>query len=171
MKKFLLALFGIWIILLLCLVFGGCTSTKYIPVETIRIEREEVHDTLTVIDSISSKDSVNTTTSMLLQKVDSAHLASLGVVNPPNEAWLLDRQTTTTHTKNENKSRQEEEKINSNSKTIEYIQVPYPVERKLSKWEQVKMDWGGKAIVVIIVILFILMWLVIRRFTAVNSNQ
>ena len=26
------------------------------------------------------------------------------------------------------------------------VAVPYPVERELGKWEQVKMDYGGKAI-------------------------
>ena len=45
------------------------------------------------------------------------------------------------------------------------IRVPYPVERKLTKWEETKMDIGGYAIgAIIIVVCFIVIWL-IRKFS------
>lgn len=37
------------------------------------------------------------------------------------------------------------------------IQVPYPVEKQLSKWQQFKQDLGGTAMLIIIVIVFILL--------------
>ena len=52
---------------------------------------------------------------------------------------------------------------------IDSIRVPYPVERKLNKWESLKMEIGGWAIgglsaVVIALIAYIVTWLV-RRYT------
>lgn len=48
---------------------------------------------------------------------------------------------------------------------IDSIRVPYPVERKLNKWESIKMEVGGWAIgglsaVVIALIAYIVAWLV-----------
>ena len=44
------------------------------------------------------------------------------------------------------------------------VQVPVPVERRLSRWEQVKMDFGGMAIGGLIVIVSaILMWIVFTK--------
>ena len=44
------------------------------------------------------------------------------------------------------------------------IRVPYPVEKKLSKWEQFKMDVGGWAMgLIAVVIIFVIVWLVRRK--------
>ena len=44
------------------------------------------------------------------------------------------------------------------------IRVPYPVERRLNKWEQFKMDVGGWAMSLIaVVIIFVIVWLVRRK--------
>ena len=44
------------------------------------------------------------------------------------------------------------------------IRVPYPVERRLSKWEQFKMDVGGLAMgLIAVVIIFVIVWLVRRK--------
>ena len=43
------------------------------------------------------------------------------------------------------------------------IQVPYPVERKLSWWESVKIEIGGIAVGVIIVLLLIMIWLIYKN--------
>lgn len=48
---------------------------------------------------------------------------------------------------------------------VDSIRVPYPVERKLSKWEEIKMNLGGLAIGgFIIAVCFIVIWL-IRKFS------
>ena len=51
---------------------------------------------------------------------------------------------------------------------VDSLRVPYPVERKLNKWESLKMEVGGWAIgglsaVVIALIAYIVTWLV-RRY-------
>ena len=43
------------------------------------------------------------------------------------------------------------------------IPVPYPVERKLGRWEQVKVDYGGVAIGVVAVMVFAVFgWIVYK---------
>ena len=44
------------------------------------------------------------------------------------------------------------------------IRVPYPVEKKLSKWQQLRMDFGGWAMGgTVVAIVFIIIWLVRRK--------
>lgn len=48
---------------------------------------------------------------------------------------------------------------------VDSIRVPYPVERKLTKWEEIKMNLGGLAIGgFIIAVCFMVIWL-IRKFS------
>ena len=45
------------------------------------------------------------------------------------------------------------------------IRVPYPVERKLSKWQQLRLDFGGWAMGgTVVAIVFIIIWLVRSKF-------
>ena len=102
-----LILFAFVALSLICLT--GCKQIQYVPVETVRTERMEVHDTVTVNDSTERNDSTLINTQMLLQKVDSAYLAMLGIINAPPEAWLLQMNTTTRHTSNETASHKEQQ--------------------------------------------------------------
>lgn len=46
------------------------------------------------------------------------------------------------------------------------IRVPYPVERKLTKWEQAKMDFGGIAfggVIVAVAVIAVLAWIARKR--------
>lgn len=43
------------------------------------------------------------------------------------------------------------------------IQVPYPVERQLGRWERIKIEIGGIAIGAIVVLLIIVTWLVFKK--------
>lgn len=47
---------------------------------------------------------------------------------------------------------------------MDSVQVPYPVEKKLSKWEQACVSYGGEAIIVCFVLMFIVVWLIYKRF-------
>ena len=43
------------------------------------------------------------------------------------------------------------------------VQVPYPVEKELTKWQQFRMDFGGWAIVIVIItILVVVGWMVYK---------
>lgn len=50
------------------------------------------------------------------------------------------------------------------------VPVPYPVEKQLGKWEQLKVDYGGYALVAVIVLLALAIWLarIYRRNNTIN---
>lgn len=117
--------------------FAGCKSIKYVPVETVRTEI--VHQT----DTVHITDSVETTREITLREArpeDSLKIAKLGLKLQENERlliltqWELQKATSTTY-----------ENHNKDSVRVDSIQVPYPVERKLNRWEQFKMDYGAVA--------------------------
>jgi hypothetical protein len=47
---------------------------------------------------------------------------------------------------------------------VDSIQVPYPVEKDLSRWEQTCVNYGGEAIVTIVVMIIGLIIYVVKRF-------
>lgn len=147
------------IAVLIAIVWLCSCKTKYVPVETVRTERVEVHDTVTIADSTARSDSTTTETKTLLQKVDSAYLALLGIVNAPKEAWLLQTSTTTKQKTTEQEYHQDKRRQSSDSVRTEVIEVPYPVERELNKWEQFCLDYGkvmvGCSVVLVVLLLFI----------------
>ena len=48
------------------------------------------------------------------------------------------------------------------------VPVPYPVEKQLGKWEQLKVDYGGYALVAVIILLMPAIWLA-RRYRRNNT--
>lgn len=46
---------------------------------------------------------------------------------------------------------------------VDSIEVPYPVEKKLSKWQQTCVNYGGEAIVMCIVLIVLLVIMIVRR--------
>ena len=44
------------------------------------------------------------------------------------------------------------------------VRVPFPVEKKLGRWEQIKMDYFVPICCVLAIILLSLLWLIKRRF-------
>lgn len=149
------------ILILLCLLCG-CKEIQYVPVETIKIEKVVEHDTVEVKDSTVRNDSTYIETQKLLQKVDSAYLAMLGIINAPKEAWLLQTNTTIHHVSSEATSHKEKEVQTSDSVRTEYVDRPYPVPAQLSKWQKFCCDYGkvmvGVTICLIIIIFIILLY-------------
>ena len=131
-----MSLAGIILLALLCLICS-CTTTKYVPVETVRTEYITKTDSFIQKDSIFLKDSV-----FIHSKGDTVWY----------EKW---------HTKYIDRVR-EVVRTDSFIKR-DSIQVPYPVEKKLTRWERTKLDWGGEAIIVTILVFFIIVWLIIKR--------
>ena len=133
--KVCLYLFIAAFIFLFVLLFTGCKSIQYVPVEKVKTEYISRTDTVNKIDTlISEKETI-------IREADSSLVAKLGLQLKANERAILvlqrelERQV----------SKESEHKTDTIIKT-DSVQVPYPVERNLSKWEQVKMDAGGLAI-------------------------
>ena len=143
----ILAGFG-WgfLVCLLITMLAGCKTIKYVPVETIKTERVEVHDSIIIADTVRvmETDTTTTTTTTTLQKVDSTYLASLGIINPPPEAWLLQKDTehTTEHNTNTHTEHNESSTHKADSIRVEYRDRPYPVEKPLTTWQRFCLDYG-----------------------------
>lgn len=112
----------------------GCTRTVYEPVETVRTEKDVVTRWLT--DTVVQND-----THFIFVKGDT--------VIDWRDRWR--------------------ECIKEVHDTVyvertDSVPVPYPVERKLTKWEQTKMDFGGFAIGAIIAVVCIAVIWLIKKF-------
>lgn len=121
------------IILLMLAICFTACRTKYIPVETIRTEYK-TRDSIR-FDSIYQRDSV-----YMFINGDTVYLYKYK---------YLYRYLT----------------INKMDTVIKVdsIQVPYPVEKQLSRWQSIKMELGGWAFGIIIVFALIVVgWLVYR---------
>lgn len=129
-------LIGIYIIAVAAFLLWlcSCTTTQYVPVETVRTEIEHVHDT------IKQSDSVKTQTNTIIREArpeDSAMIAKLGIKLQANERLLILLRQELQETKSN-----KQESHSKDSVRVDSIQVPYPVERKLSKWESFCIDYG-----------------------------
>ncbi len=116
--------------------------TKYVNVPEYHNVYINKHDTLTKHDSIYQKEFVDR-----YVKGDSVFL---------------------TKTQVDYRFRNIYKTLYRDSIKVDSLRVPYPVERKLNKWESLKMEVGGWAIgglsaVVIALIAYIVAWLV-RRY-------
>lgn len=126
---------------LVLMMLQGC-RTKYVSVPEYHNVYVNKHDTLTKHDSVYQKEFVDR-----YVKGDTIYL---------------------TKTKVDYRFRNLYKTRYRDSLKIDSIRVPYPIERKLNKWENLKMEVGGWAIgvlsaVVIALIAYIVTWLV-RRY-------
>ena len=118
---------------------SGC-KTKYVTVPEYHNVYVDKHDTLLLRDSIFEKDSV----------------------------WMMIKGDTITtfRTKILYRDRWRDKIVYRDSLRVDSIRVPYPVERKLNKWEKFKMEVGGiGAGCMLLVVVGAALWLIrwIRR--------
>ena len=130
MKRIIIITSLLTAIIALC----GCTTTKYVPVETVRTEYKDN------IREIHTTDSV-TDTRFVYVKGDT-------VIDYRDRVTWRDRYIYDS----------------IYIERTDTIREPYPVERALTKWEQAKMDFGGMAIGAIIVALCVAVVWLLRMF-------
>lgn len=106
--------------------FVSCRSVKYVPVETVRTNTEYRDHWLR--DSIHVRDSV-----FMFIKGDT-------IFNERFHAVYKDRLVKDTTYINK----------------TDTIRIPYPVDRQLSRWESIKMELGGWAFGVLIMVIVII---------------
>lgn len=144
------------VLLLLALLFGGCTTTKYVPIVERHTEFVHVHDT------IKQSDSIKTQTNTIIREArpeDSAMIAKLGIKLQNNERLLILLQKELQEAKSSKK-----ESHTKDSVRVDSIPKPYPVPAELTKWQRLKVDWGGWAFLGIAVVLIISIFYIIRRY-------
>ena len=116
-------------LLLVVFLLSGC-KTKYIPIEKVVYQNVIKHDTLHTSDSVFVRDSI-----YLRQKGDTCYLDRWHEKTIFKNVYMV--------------------KVDSFLKR-DSIPVPYPVEKQLSKWEQIQLKyavWSFGALCMLLIIL------------------
>ena len=90
-------------------------------------------------------------------KVDSVHVKDSVIIKQAGDTIEIDRWHT------EYKDRWRERVVIDSIIKVDSVSVPYPVEKKLSKWQQAKADWGGWAMLFVVVLIFLFLFFALRR--------
>lgn len=161
-----------WLLIFaLAIMLSACTSTKYVPVESVRTEyvHGDNSELLNVIKSLTER------LHQKEQQVDSLMQSyrELLVLSDKGDTLRHDREKIVYRASH--RESELEKLVESKNDSIrellrqlesvksDSIRVPYPVERKLSRWEQAKMDFGGMAIgATVLLVVFVIAWLIKR---------
>lgn len=133
----------VWILLVAAFIgaavmLSGCSQTKYVPVETVRTEYKDK------IREVHTTDSV-VDTRFLFVKGDT-------VIDYRDRIKWRDRFVHDT----------------VNVVLTDSVPVPYPVEKKLSPWQQTKQDYGGWALITVAVMLLAAVVWLAKKFRRNN---
>lgn len=90
-------------------------------------------------------------------KIDSVHVKDSVIIKQAGDTIEIDRWHT------EYKDRWRERVVIDSIIKVDSVSVPYPVEKKLSKWQQAKVDWGGWAMLIVVVLIFLFLIFALRR--------
>lgn len=121
------------ILLTLAICLTSCRSIKYVPVETVKTEYK-TRDSIR-FDSIYEHDSI-----FLFIKGDTVYKEKYRykyrylTINKTDTVMLTDS-----------------------------VQIPYPVEKQLTRWQQMKIELGGWAVGVIVILSIVLMLKLFRN--------
>lgn len=147
------------VVICLCIVgvaglLTGCKSEEYVPVEHVVTE----HHWHT--DSIRQTDSVFREKETIVMQLDSSAMASYGIqLKSAERAWLV-------RSKELERQIEQLRHMTASADTVrDTIPVPYPVEKKLTKWEKFKIDIGGVAIGLLIALMIVYWIRSMNRFT------
>lgn len=121
------------ILLMLAICLTSCRIIKYVPVETVKTEYK-TRDSIR-FDSIYEHDSI-----FLFVKGDTVYKEKYRykyrylTINKTDTVMLTDS-----------------------------VQIPYPVEKQLTRWQQMKIELGGWAVGVIVILSIVLMLKLFRN--------
>ena len=123
----------LFIILLTLAICSGCRTIEYYPLETVRIDTVYVNKQR--VDSVMVRDSVH-----IIEKGDTVTEFRLKYI------YKYKDRTDTLYI----------------SKT-DTVSVPYPVEKQLTKWQTVKVNYGGWAIALVFVFILIVVGRIVYK--------
>lgn len=145
MKVVMLVIVAIMIIVFL----AGC-KTKYVTVP-------EYHETyVSRTDTVWKTDSVKDVQISIIQEVDSAYLHKIGIINPPEKAYLIQ------NSQNKEVSKSLIEHTTDTILKVDSVPKIIIKEKELSKWQHLKMDAGVAAmcIAAALLLLFLINFLI-----------
>ena len=129
----------------------GCKSTKYVPVETVRVDSVFVSDSSVVKTITHYKDSLRIKDSIVI------------VVDTAGNVLIKEKYHDERHTKDTERSNNETKTKAKEAKSAESVQTPVPLERPLTWWQQTRLKLFWPLAGSVVVLSFIVVWLV-RRF-------
>ncbi len=137
----------------------SCRSPQYIPVETVKtdIKYVERRDSVRIVDKVILRDSVrmrDSTVQVVNEKGD--------VIRTEIWHWN-EKYSASTWLYNLLMSKYD----SLYSAKQDSVQVPYPVERQLNRWESMKMELGGWAFGALLFLVAAFLWMMFRP----NKNR
>lgn len=137
------ALIYIIILLTSAIWFTSCRGIKYVPVETVRIEYKDriIKDSSSTQENKSVRDSVRYRDSVVTIVDENGNVLRTEIYK-----WR-DRFRESNYLLNQLQTRFD----SLYTAKQDSIQVPYPVEKQLNRWKQMKIELGGWAFGAIIV--------------------
>lgn len=145
-KSVITLLFLLGMLILLASAVCSCSRVQYVPFPSV----SQVKDSVNLIDSVSIRYEA--------VKVDSVRIKDSTVIvqdkdgNIIMEKYYRETERFRSIENDYNELKRKYESLKAEKK--DSVPVPYPVEKKLSKWHQFKMDVGGYAVVTAIVLVF-----------------
>lgn len=141
----------------------GCTRTIYQPVETVRTDSisttTEFNEAQFQYLLNALKHQVNTRDSVVMVINEAGGVVSKEVFRDRDRNHSRDEAITQIKAKYDSIFKAQREEFNAVLDQIQ--QIPMPVEKPLSKWEQLKQEVGGIAIGILVAILSIaVVWLI-----------
>ena len=157
-KAAITILFLLGMLILLASAVCSCSRVQYVPLPSV----SQVKDSVNLIDSVSIRYEV--------VKVDSVRIKDSTVIVQDKDGNIImekyyretERYRSLENDYNELRRRYESLKAEKRDS----VPVPYPVEKELSRWQKLKMDVGGIAIVAVLLALAaagVLLFLRMRR--------
>lgn len=154
---------------MLCGIFCGCTKTIYQPVESVRtdsivtnttIDNERFQMLMSALERrVNTKDSVIIRDSVVMVINEAGGIVSKETFHDRDRNYTKDEAVLQIQAKYDSIINAQREEFNAILEQIQ--QIPVPVEKPLSKWEQTKMDVGGVSIGILIAIAVIaVIWLI-----------
>ena len=162
----MLIIIGLLAMTALC--FTSCSHRTYIPLQSVHTDtvymarKDSVHikDSLITRQVINIRDSVAIHDSVVIVKDDQGHIKEKLIVRY-RDRWHATQDNLTLQRQID---RYKASNDSLRATKTEYKEVPIPVEKKLSRWQKIKMDVGGWAIGVmstflLAIIGYIVVWL------------
>lgn len=134
---------------------SGCSRTVYVPVETV----SHVRDSVNIVDS--------TVTVYETKTLDSVRIKDSTVIIQDHEGNIVKEE----HYRETERYRSLERAYDElrrayeqlKSEKADSVAVPYPVERELGRWEKIRLDFGGAAIIALLAVVGVLVAKFVNR--------
>lgn len=130
------------LVALVAILCYGCRTTRYVPVQTVT----QIRDSVVLRDSVLSKEIINKRDSVVLRDSFVIVLDDDGNVI---RTELYRQKEIYNDLQKDYKELQSRYDLLLSQKT-DSIRIPYPVEREFTWWQNVKMQAGGFALLIII---------------------